>query len=157
MKIMDHAALRKQRLASNFYSCLSPPPCQVKEHKLNRINVAPDNFKRQAVLSDTINFAPITKACSQNKIAAKWTKRLEQQQAKGMLAITVDSMIYQSKQQYIIGVNDKELCQGIMDGTIPSTIADSGATSGVRTKDNQSHRTGEPSNKQFILPSGQLI
>jgi hypothetical protein len=44
-----------------------------------------------------------------------------------------------------------------MDGTIPSMIANSGTTSGVRTKDNPSHRTGEPSNKQFILPSGQLI
>jgi hypothetical protein len=44
-----------------------------------------------------------------------------------------------------------------MDGTIPSTIADSGATSGVGTKDDPSHRTGKPSNKQFILPSGQLI
>jgi hypothetical protein len=66
-------------------------------------------------------------------------------------------MIHQSKQQYIIVVDDRELCQGIMDGTIPSTIADSGATSGVGTKDHLSHRTGEPYNKQFILPSGQLI
>ncbi len=74
-----------------------------------------------------------------------------------MLANTVDSMIPQSKRQYIIGVDDEELCQGIMDRTIPSTIADSGATSGVRTKDDPSHRIGQPSNKQFILPSGQLI
>jgi hypothetical protein len=66
-------------------------------------------------------------------------------------------MIHQSKQQYIIGVNDKELRQGITNGTIPSTIVDSGATSGVRTKDNPSHRTGKPTDKQFILPSGQLI
>jgi hypothetical protein len=66
-------------------------------------------------------------------------------------------MMHQSKWQYIIGVDDKELRQGIMDGTIPSTIADSGATSGVGTKDNPSHRTSKPSDKQFILPSGQLI
>ncbi len=63
-------------------------------------------------------------------------------------------MIHQSKQKYIIGVDDKELRQGIMDGTIPSTIADSGTTSGVGTKDDPSHRTGKPSDKQFILPSG---
>ena len=44
-----------------------------------------------------------------------------------------------------------------MEGTIPSTIADSGATSGVGTKDNSSHRTGEPSDKQFIFPSGEVI
>jgi hypothetical protein len=95
MKIMDHAALNiKQRLASNFYSCLSPPPFQVEEHKPDRTNVAPDNAKRQAVLSDTINVAPIAEAHSQNKIMAKWTKRLEQQHAKGILANTVDSMIH---------------------------------------------------------------
>jgi hypothetical protein len=158
MKIMDHAALNiKQRLASNFYSCLSPPPCQVQEHKPNRTNIAPDNAKCQAVLNDTINITLVAEARSQNKIAAKWTKRLEQQQAKGIPANTVNSMIHQLKWQYIIGVNDKELRQGIMDGTIPSTIADSSATSGVGTKDDPSHRTGEPSNKQFILTSGQLI
>jgi hypothetical protein len=66
-------------------------------------------------------------------------------------------MIHQSKRQYIIGVDDKELCQGIMEGTIPSMIVNSGATSGVGTKDNPSHRTSKPSDKQFILPSGQLI
>jgi hypothetical protein len=158
MKIMDHSALNtKQRLASIFYSCLSLPPCQVEEHKADRTNVAPDNTKRQAVLSDTIDVAPIAEARSQNKIAAKWTKRLEQQQAKGILANTVDSMIHQSTRQYIFGVDDEELCQGIMDRTIPSTIANSGAISGVKTKDNPSHHTGKPSNKQFILPSGQLI
>jgi hypothetical protein len=91
MKIMDHAALNiKQRLASNFYSCLSPLPCQVKEHEPDGTNVAPDNAKRQAVLSDTINVAPIAEACSRNKIAAKWTKRLEKRQAKGILANTID-------------------------------------------------------------------
>jgi hypothetical protein len=158
MKIMDHTALNiKQRLASNSYFCLSPPPCQVEEHEPNRTNVAPDNAKRQAVLSDTVEVAPVAEAHSRNKIVAKWTKRLEQQQAKGILANTVDSMIQQSKWQYIIGVDDEELRQGIMDGTIPSTIANSGATSGVGNKDDPSHCTGKPSNKQFILPSGQLI
>ncbi len=44
-----------------------------------------------------------------------------------------------------------------MDGTIPSTIADSGATSGFGTEDDPSHRTGEPSDKWFILPSGTVI
>jgi hypothetical protein len=44
-----------------------------------------------------------------------------------------------------------------MDGTIPSTIADSGAKSEVETEDDPSHRTGEPSDKWFILPSGKMI
>ena len=44
-----------------------------------------------------------------------------------------------------------------MGGTTPSTIADSGATSGVGTKDDPSHRTGKPSDKRFILPSREVI
>jgi hypothetical protein len=72
MKIMDHTALNiKQRLASIFYSCLSPPLCQVEEHKPDRTNIAPDNAKRQAELSDTNDIAPVAEARSQNKIAAK--------------------------------------------------------------------------------------
>ncbi len=66
-------------------------------------------------------------------------------------------MIHQTKRQYIFGVHDKKLHQRIMNGTIPSTIGNSGATSGVGTKDDPSHHTGEPSDKQFILSSGQLI
>jgi hypothetical protein len=44
-----------------------------------------------------------------------------------------------------------------MDGTIPSTIADSGTTSGAGTRDDPSHCTGEPSDKRFILPSSEVI
>jgi hypothetical protein len=44
-----------------------------------------------------------------------------------------------------------------MDGTIPSTIADSGAKSEVGNEDDPSHHTGEPSDKRFILPSGKVI
>jgi hypothetical protein len=64
---------------------------------------------------------------------------------------------HQAERKYILGVDDEELRQGIIDGTIPSTIVDSGATSGVGTEDDPSHRTGEPSNKRFTLPSGAVI
>jgi len=60
---------------------------------------------------------------------------------------------HQAERKYILGVDDEELRRGIMDGTIPSTIVDSGATSGVGTEDDPSHRTGELSNKRFTLPS----
>ena len=71
---------------------------------------------------------------------------------KEILINTVEAMIPQAKRQYIIGVIDDELCQGIMDRTIPSTIANSVATSGVGTTDDPSHCTGAPYNKRFILP-----
>ena len=82
---------------------------------------------------------------------------MERRREKGSLANTVEDTLPQVKMQYIIGVDDEELRRGIMDGTIPSTIADSGATSGVGTKDDPSHRTGEPPDKRFILPSGEVI
>jgi hypothetical protein len=82
---------------------------------------------------------------------------LEQRQVKGILANIVEDNIPQEKRRYIISVDDEELRHGIMDRTIPSTIADSGAKSGIGTKEDPSHRTSEPSDKRFILPSGKVI
>jgi hypothetical protein len=62
-----------------------------------------------------------------------------------------------TNQQYIIGVDDKELQQGILDGTVATTIANSGATSGMGTTANPCHCLGLLSIKQFILPSGDII
>ncbi len=62
-----------------------------------------------------------------------------------------------TKQQYIIGIDDEELQQGILDGTIATTAADSGATSGVGTTANPCPCSGRPSDKRFILPSGKVI
>jgi hypothetical protein len=63
----------------------------------------------------------------------------------------------EGERKYILGVDDEDLRQDIMDGSIASTIADSGATAGVGTEDDPSQRTGEPSEKRFILPSGAVI
>ncbi len=82
---------------------------------------------------------------------------MEQWRGKGTLANTVEATSPQAERRYRLGVDDEELRQGIMDRSIPSTIADSGATSEVGTKDNPSQRTGEPSDKQFILPSGEVV
>jgi hypothetical protein len=49
------------------------------------------------------------------------------------------------------------LKEGIATGVIPSTVADSAATSGVGTTDDPCRRTGQPSHKQFILPDGTVI
>jgi hypothetical protein len=42
------------------------------------------------------------------------------------------------------------------DGTIPSTVVDSGCTSGVGTTNNPCQQTGRTSNKQLILPNGKI-
>jgi hypothetical protein len=69
----------------------------------------------------------------------------------------VETTSPKGERKYTLGVDDEELRRGIMDGSISSTIADSGATAGVGTKDDPSQRTGKPSDKRFILPSGAVI
>jgi hypothetical protein len=46
---------------------------------------------------------------------------------------------------------------GVMNGTIPFAVPDSGSTSSIGTKDDPCRRTGMQSNKVFILPSGQAV
>jgi hypothetical protein len=127
---------------SNFYSCPSPPPCQVKEHKLNNPLVVPSSNKPQVTSSDTSDISPTIPAITLNRIAAKWRKKIKQ---------------HCTKQHDIIGIHDNELQQGILDGTITTTVADSGATSGVDITANPCPRSGRPFNKRFILPSGNVI
>jgi len=44
-----------------------------------------------------------------------------------------------------------------MDGIIPSTVVDSGCTSGVGTSDDPCRHTGSTSNKEFLLPGGEIL
>ena len=44
--------------------------------------------------------------------------------------------------------------QGIADGTIPSAISDTGATSTAGALHDPFHTTTEPSTKVFLLPTG---
>ncbi len=132
----------KQSLSSNFYSCLSPLPCQVKEHEPDDPPVIPSSNKPQVTSSDTSNISPTIPATTLNRIAARWQTKIKQRC---------------TKQQYIIGVNNEELKQGILDGTIATTVADSGATSGVGTTANPCPRLGQPSDMQSILPSSNVI
>ena len=56
--------------------------------------------------------------------------------------------------------NINELKQGVLDGTIPSAIADSGATSSVGTKRDKKQNafvaTGRQSDKAFRMPNGEV-
>jgi hypothetical protein len=61
------------------------------------------------------------------------------------------------KEQYIIDVNNKGLKEGIAQGLIPTTIANSAAASGVGTINNPCQHSGKPSHKQFILPDSTVI
>ena len=56
--------------------------------------------------------------------------------------------------------NINELKQGVLDGSIPSAIADSGATSSVGTKRDKTRNTfmatGRQSDKAFCMPNGEV-
>jgi hypothetical protein len=98
-----------------------------------------------------------------NKIAQRWALKLSQhQQLRPGLANKIDTAanttdVAPSPQQYVIGNNDNLLRQGMEDGSIPSTVVDSGCTSGVGTTDNPCWRTGRTSNKHFILLGGKIV
>ena len=58
---------------------------------------------------------------------------------------------------YVIDYNDDEMRCGVVNGTIPYCVPDSGTTSSIGTKNDPCRRTGLQSNKVFILPSGQAV
>ena len=89
----------------------------------------------------TIDVSPSIPPTTWNKIAERWKKKIQQRQAK----------------KYIIDQDDDELRQGILSGTIASTIVGSGTTSGIGTTTDPSRRPGRQSTKQFILPSGAIV
>ena len=62
----------KQSLTSNFYSILSPPPCQVEEQD------HPDG--NAAVSKGSVKFPLPPDHPTNNKIALRWKRRLENRQ-----------------------------------------------------------------------------
>ena len=58
---------------------------------------------------------------------------------------------------YVIDHDDEQMRCGVWTGTIPSSVVDSGATSSVGTAEDKCCRTGQASNKVFILPGGQTV
>ncbi len=86
--------------------------------------------------------------------AARRARLINQRRAEGTLAYTVKAKPHR---QYIIGDDNKELQQGIQNGTIATTVADSGASSSIGNKDDPSKCTCQPSHKRFILPSGKIV
>jgi hypothetical protein len=98
-----------------------------------------------------------------NKIARQWASKLSQrQQLCPGLANKIDTAanitdVAPSPRRYVIGNDEDLLHQGMEDGSIPSTVVDSGCTSEVDTTDDPCQRTGHTSNKQFILPGGKIV
>ena len=54
-----------------------------------------------------------------------------------------------SERIYVLDYDDDEIRCGIMNGTIPSTVADSGCTYNVGTKDDPFKRTSADNNHVF--------
>jgi hypothetical protein len=100
----------EQRLDSNYYACLSPPPCQVEEHEHTH-NIT----------------TPAHKPSPRHQAHHNTMKKQER------IANMRDSA--PASQQYVIGEDDDLLWHGMENGTIPSTVVDSECTSGVGMSD----------------------
>ena len=86
---------------------------------------------------------PLTNPTSnQPRTAKKWmTKILRRRKAKTLQRDVLNNM-EGTNRQYIIDANNDELKVGIRNGTIATTAADSGATSGVGTITIPCHHSG---------------
>ena len=188
----------KRKLLSNYYSCLSPPPCQVEEQEYmeetciverGRGAIAfklPEKSKNKSTKCQLERFH----RAKLNKLALKPTRNTQYReipwaemkeaisntkdwqgmnQAKQHVIAAIDGgerhtevrrdkrdKMPLHKRVYVLDYNDDEIRCGVMNGSIASTVADSGATSSVGTKNDPCKRTGQASNKVFILPGGQV-
>jgi hypothetical protein len=157
----------KQSLTSNFYAILSPPPCQVEEQEYPDFNVTVNKGRVKFRLPD--DHPP------ENKITLRWKRRLENRKMakanRNALTISAETTYHFTPAQLaplrsaesIAHVqtyhhDDEALRRGVLDGSIPSAAADSGATSSIRTKSDSQHfiSTGKRSDKTFRLPNGAL-
>jgi hypothetical protein len=153
----------KQSLASNYYACLSPPPCQVEEHE----NKPPP--KPTGTFSPTIEVEPTVPTEITNRIAQRCARRLANRHAARQMRASTHENIANAYEpptatrRYVIGNDDDALRRGIIDGTIPSTVADSGCTSGVGTSDDPashffcSTNTADPPNNGAILNISKIL
>jgi hypothetical protein len=108
--VNSNAEFLKQSLATNYYACLSLPPCQVKEHEHTRNSTTPAHKPN-----------PLHQA--HNNTVRKQDR----------IANMRDSA--PTSQQYVIGEDDDLLWCGMENGTIPSMVVDSGCTLGVGMSD----------------------
>ncbi len=103
-----------------------------------------------------------------NKITVRWKQRLKNRQdaqANRTALHVSEAKIYrwvtkslaaisEDKSQLTYLHDDEELRRGVLDGSIPSTVVDSGATSSIGTPTDPFAKTGRRSNKVFRLPNG---
>jgi hypothetical protein len=142
-----------QSLSSNYYACLSPPPCQSKEYESNINPTTTSHIDPETTI-------PLANA---NNIPRRWARKLSQrQQSHPDLTNKIDTAanitdVAPPPWRYVISNDDNLLCRGMEDGTIPSTVVDSGCTLGVGTTDDPCWRTGRTSIKQFVLPGGRIV
>ena len=112
-------------MSSNYYACLSLPPCQVEEHENNTppeptVTFIPTSDGEPTVPTDTAN-----------KTAQRWARRLAKRKTSHQLHASTHETVanaYEllpSPKGYVIGNDDDILCPGIADVTMSSTVVDS--------------------------------
>ena len=122
-------------MSSNYYACLSLPPCQVEEQKTTHPPNPPSHSFQPVMVNPQSPRTPPTRPHSvghQGWPSAKHHANCMQARTRLLQTCTSYSHL---QEENVIGDNDDILRRGIADGTIPSTVVDSGCTSGVGTSD----------------------
>jgi hypothetical protein len=137
-------------LASNYYTILSPPPCQAKAQATHNSNATIKRGKGR------ITWGLPTDHQNSNKIAEQWKRRLKSRHEAQQNCTTLrveEETTYRWATESLTAINDdnaqrtylhddKELQQGVLNGSIPSAVVDSGATSSVGTPTDPFAKTG---------------
>ena len=95
-------------LASNYYACLSPPPCQVEEH---------EHDTKQVKFKTTSEISPSTLAAERNKNRARWDRVVRKRREKEQCNNTGERAL-PATTTHVIGINDEEIREAMRNGTI---------------------------------------
>ncbi len=133
-------------LASNYYSCLSPPLCQVEEHK---------QLTKQVTFKTTIEISDSTPAAARSKIKTRWERIIQKQRDKEQGNNTVEKNL-PTTTTHVIGINDDKIREAMRTGKISLPVADSGATSSIGTENDPSKRTNSHQPKNLDYQMGRL-
>ena len=166
-------------LQNNYYACLAPPPCQVKEQEIMTVEEGHGNVRFTVLKPKSKNKGYKSQMeryhwAKLNKLALKATRattyryappeRGEVRNVIDMMESATNTSIHRdelwgatTKKVYTIGSNDSKIKQGVLNGTIAYMVADSRATSNLGTVEDPSQRTGQASEKIFILPGRQKV
>ena len=131
----------KQSLAFNFYSILSLSPCQVKKASTTQHHCR----HRERTIHRRFR-SPFRKTSASQQNSQQVGRQLKNRHS-------IRTHKTAEARFHHLFHDNTNLRRGVLDGSIPSAVAESGASSSVGTETNLFLPTGRPSHKIFRLPN----